>query len=79
VHVHDGRFAKHAKFDHALYYQTARHTRVANTAPIESFEGDAVAWSATDKTYEGLVAAGQAMLRRQLRSRLPNEDTWIAA
>lgn len=79
VHVHDGRFHPRAKFDHALYYQTPRCTEVGKLMPFAGFEGDALAWAAPAKDYAGLVVPKQAMLRRTLRGRRANEDTWIAA
>ncbi len=68
VHVHDGAFHATAEFDHALYYQ--RGTAVGD---------DAIAPLPTRKTYEGLVALGQPMIRRTLHARLPNQDIWIPA
>jgi hypothetical protein len=79
VHVHDGRFHATARFDHALYYQTPRCTEVGDLMPHAMFEGDALGWAAPSKDYEGLVIPAQAMLRRALRGKLANEDTWIAA
>jgi hypothetical protein len=79
VHVHDGTFKPKAKFDHALYYQTARHTSVGEYVPYGSFEGDAVAWTLPNESFEGLLEPSFAMLRRKLRARLPNADVWIAA
>jgi hypothetical protein len=79
VHVHDGRYKAKAKFDHSLYYQTKRRTAVGEYMPYGSFEGDAVAWQKPQESYEGLVEPEDALLRRKLRKRLPNVDTWIAA
>ncbi len=79
VHVHDGRFYPMAKFDHALYYQTPRCTRSGDAMPFAQFETDAVGWQMPSKDYEGLVVPQQAMLRRTLRGKLANADTWIAA
>lgn len=79
VHVHDGRFRRRAAFDHALYFQTPRHTTPAATVPIGAFEGDAVAWTTPGADYAGLVVPAQAMLRRRLRGTRANADTWIAA
>ena len=69
VHVHDGRFHATAKFDHALYYQRLG----------DAVETDEVAWMKPRKSYEDLVVAEQAMARRTLHAKLPNEDVWIAA
>lgn len=79
VHVHDGRFHPKARFDHALYYQTPRCTDVGKFMPFAFFEGDALGWATPAKDYAGLVIPRQAMLRRTLRGRQANEDTWIAA
>lgn len=79
VHVHDGKFKAKARFDHALYYQTKRRIQVGEYLPSGGFEGDAVGWDAPRESYEGLVVPGDALLRRTLRKRMPNEDTWIAA
>jgi hypothetical protein len=79
VHVHDGRFHPRAKFDHALYFQTPRCTHQPEAVPLDIFEDSAVAWNAPRKDYEGLVVPGQPMLRRTLRGKRANEDTWIAA
>ena len=79
VHVHDGRFHAKAKFDHALYYQTPRCTQRAETLPYGAFENDAVGWMVPEKDYAGLVTAEQPMLRRTLRGKLDNTDTWVAA
>jgi hypothetical protein len=79
VHVHDGTYKPKAKFDHSLYYQTKRRTAVGEYMPHGAFEGDAVGWQAPNERYEGLVEPGDALLRRKLRKRLPNVDTWIAA
>jgi hypothetical protein len=67
VHVHDGRFHRAAKFDHALYYQRP-------TDP-----SDPVGWMKPQKSYEDLVIAEHVMARRTLHAKLPNADTWIAA
>ena len=79
VHVHDGRFHATARFDHALYYQTPRRTNVGDMMPFAVFEGDALGWGKPSKDYAGLVIPQQAVLRRTLRGKLANADTWIAA
>jgi hypothetical protein len=66
VHLHDGTWHRTAKFDHALYYQHA------------AAGDDVVALLSPDKTYEGLLD-DKPLVRRRLRKRLPNADTWIAA
>ena len=68
VHVHDGAFHATAEFDHALYYQRANSAGDDDVAPLP-----------TRKTYEGLVALDQPMIRRTLHARLPNQDIWIPA
>jgi len=79
VHVHDGRFHATARFDHALYYQTPRRLAPNSREPPPPLDGDAVAWGAPTAGYAGLVIAEQALARRTLRGKLPNQDTWIAA
>ena len=59
--------------------QTPRCTQIPNTAPYGAFENDAVGWMAPQKDYAGLVTAEQPMLRRTLRGKLDNADTWVAA
>jgi hypothetical protein len=77
VHVHDGRFHATAKFDHALYYQTLRRSLTGPTfAPLD---GDPVGWGTPRKSYEGLIEPDHAVIRRTLRGRLANQDTWLAA
>lgn len=79
VHVHDGRFHPKAKFDHALYFQTPRCTQRPKTVPIGSFEDSEVGWAVPQKDYEGLIVSEHPVLRRTLRGKRANEDTWIAA
>lgn len=67
VHVHDGRFHPHARFDHTLYYQAAA-----------SSDGDELSSLPSATDYDGLLAH-HPMARRLLRGRLDNRDTWIAA
>jgi hypothetical protein len=69
VHVHDGRFHTTAKFDHALYYQ--------RTGDADGT--DEVGWMKPRKSYAELVVVDQAMARRTLHAKRPNEDVWIAA
>lgn len=68
VHVHDGTTPRHARFDHALYYQRADDA----AAP-----GDARSWDAARRDYGGLVALDRPVARRVLRGRRANADTWI--
>jgi hypothetical protein len=67
VHVHDGKVHAHARFDHALYYQGA-----ADDA------SDPRSFMRASQSYEGLVAQGEQVSRRELRGKLPNRDTWVA-
>ena len=79
VHVHDGRFRATAKFDHALYYQHPRCSELGKTVPISQFDGDAASWMRPARSYVDLVDPARPMVRRTLRARLANQDTWIAA
>jgi hypothetical protein len=77
VHVHDGRFHATAKFDHALYYQ---HPRVPEPRfGGGTFGSDEVSWIAPSKSYAGIVDEKKALVRRKMRARSANEDTWIPA
>ncbi len=77
VHVHDGSFAPKARFDHALYYQTPRAEGV-EPQPY-GLGGDEISWMNPTRDYEGRVATTQPVVRRKLRGRRPNQDTWIDA
>lgn len=66
VHVHDGRVRPTARFDHWLYYQ-GREGR------------DERSFFPPSRDYAGMLEPGAAVFRRQLRGRLPNQDTWIEA
>lgn len=72
VHLHDGRFRAKADFDHALYYQ---HPRVVRQGG--KFEGDEASHQVPRKDYEGIVDKARPVLRRTLRGKLANVDTWI--
>jgi hypothetical protein len=72
VHLHDGRFHKTAKFDHALYYQ---HPRVRQQGG--DFEGDPVSFGVSAGDYRGVVDTQRPVIRRELRGRFANQDTWI--
>ncbi len=75
VHVHDGRFQSTAKFDHALYYQ---HPRCSDFAPaMPMLDGDPVAHMKANASYVELLDPARPVVRRTLRARLPNQDTWI--
>ncbi len=78
IHIHDGRVHAHASFDHALYYQ---HPRVAQppTGPVlpAFVDGAQVAFMSPRSDYAGVVNPAQPLLRRTLRGRLPNRDTYI--
>jgi hypothetical protein len=69
LHVHDGRVHARAKFDHALYYQ---HPRLPST------DTGQVSPLTTNDTHGGVVTPGQPVLRRTLRGRMPNRDTYVA-
>jgi hypothetical protein len=78
VHVHDGAFHAKAKFDHALYYQHPTCPEPDRSVlPFSAFRGDAVGWMKPSSAYADLVDAARSIVRRTLRARLPNEDTWI--
>ena len=72
VHLHDGRFHKRESFDHALYYQ---HPRVGQ--PGGTHNGDMVAELMPSRDYASLVSLQRPLLRRTLRGKLANQDTWI--
>lgn len=74
VHLHDGRFHATAKFDHALYFQHPRHTRQGARSG-----DDLTSFMRPANSYAELVDPGQLVVRRTLRARLPNTDTWIPA
>ncbi len=74
VHLHDGRFRSDAVFDHALYFQLPRVRHPQELTP----DGDDVAQQMPHKDYVALVDISRPMLRRTLRGKLPNQDTWIA-
>ncbi|MBA3392260.1 MAG: hypothetical protein H0T89_06430 [Deltaproteobacteria bacterium] len=79
VHVHDGRYHATARFDHALYYQHPRAARPPDVPQQRTFGSDEVSWATLGTDYEALCETGRPLLRRQLRARLPNQDTWIDA
>ena len=72
VHLHDGRYHGRASFDHALYYQHPRVRQVGG-----SHEADQVAELMPQLDYAQLVDIQRPLLRRTLRGKLPNHDTWI--
>jgi hypothetical protein len=69
VHVHDGQVHADARFDHELYYQRASATG-AHASDMRAFMQPA-------SDALGLVAKDASVFRRELRGRLPNQDTWI--
>jgi hypothetical protein len=79
VHLHDGRFHRRAKFDHALYFQTPRFRPDPLGPPPRYFEDATVAWKQPGNDYQGLLQRGAPLLRSELRGTLPNQDTWITA
>ena len=78
VHLHDGRFHRKAKFDHALYYQLPRATEVGAAIVLGEPAGEVVSWAKPSKSYAELVDVDRPMLRRLRRGRFANDDTWIA-
>lgn len=72
VHVHDGKVHKSARFDHALYTQTA-------TAPGGRWEASIrpVAQTVAVGKTEGLVAAAEPLYRRRMSGVLTNADVWV--
>lgn len=79
VHVHDGRFHARARFDHALYYQHPRSGQLQRHGPNGSRGGDVVGWGHPARGYGGLVDQTRPVVRRTLRGRHRNADTWIGA
>jgi hypothetical protein len=79
VHLHDGTFHPAAKFDHSLYYQHPRCT-TPGEPPHNLFgtQNDEVSFLTSEEGFEGLVEPGRPLLRRPLRGKLPNADTWIS-
>ena len=79
VHVHDGRVHARAKFDHALYYQHPRVTSLPNMGgPRDTHEGDQVSFLLPSSDYDGVTSGSHPVLRRELRGRMPNRDTYIS-
>lgn len=70
VHVHDGRVKPTARFDHALFYQ------LSGNAGTGAESKDERSWEPLLGNYEGLTKNGD-VYRRELRGKLPNEDTWL--
>ena len=78
LHVHDGRVHPRARFDHALYYQHPRLPTL-HLGPVlpESFEGGQVSFMTTTDDHGGVITPSQPVVRRRLRGRLPNRDTYV--
>ncbi len=74
VHVHDGRFHTRAKFDHALYYQVPRITKIGDGQA----DGEVPSFQLPRASYAGLVDETRPLVRRILRGTLPNDDTWVS-
>jgi hypothetical protein len=68
-----------AKFDHALYYQhpALAEPRRSNVLP-DFLDGAQVGFGTARTDYHGMVVRSQPILRRRLRGRLPNRDTYVA-
>lgn len=79
VHVHDGRFHTRARFDHSLYYQHPRSDELQRHGPGSSRGGDVIGWGHPARGYGGLVDETRPVIRRALRGRHRNADTWIGA
>lgn len=77
VHVHDGRFHPRARFDHALYYQLPRVTQTGPGFLGEQPSAEVPSYIKPAKSYHDLVDVELPMLRRLLRGKLANTDTWI--
>jgi hypothetical protein len=72
VHMHDGQYRRAAEFDHTLYYQ---HPRVRQ--PGGTHEGDPVSGGLASKDYSELVDTTRPLVKRAIRGKHPNQDTWI--
>jgi hypothetical protein len=79
VHVHDGTVHARAKFDHALYYQHPRLVQSKDSPFLpDIFEGAQVSFLTPPEDFGGALIAGQPLLRRELRGKLPNRDTYVS-
>jgi hypothetical protein len=77
VHIHDGKVHDRATFDHALYCQSAPALRLHTLTWTES---TSTAKKFVDaKKAEGIVLADEHCYKRQLKSMLPNKDTFVDA
>jgi hypothetical protein len=76
VHVHDGTVHATADFDHALYFQHPRVTELASEVP-PSLGGVAKAFFSLRSDYEGVANLSQPVLRKTMRGRFPNRDTYV--
>jgi hypothetical protein len=68
LHVHDCRVHPRARFDHALYYQLAERPTITDAE---------LATSRPRTDYGGVVDRSLPTLRRKLRGRRPNRDTYV--
>ena len=75
VHFHDGEVHEQADFDHQLYAQTGeRHMLAAETWT----ESSSLAERKMDiKRAGGIIAGDQHIHYRQLKGKLPNQDTLL--
>jgi hypothetical protein len=78
LHVHDGRVHARAKFDHALYFQHPKLVEPRQSSVLPDFLDDAQIGFGTARTdYNGVVVQSQPILRRMVRGRRPNRDTYV--
>ena len=75
VHVHDGAWQSEAMFDHSLYAQLPPGVREERGWMRSNV---VIGETMTSPQAVGLIAPDRHAIRRQLRGRLPNEDTWLA-
>lgn len=68
VHVHDGAMHEEARFDHALYWQSAR---------ADPREGDETSFGSPSRDAKGLLDSQVPVVRRRLVGLRPNRDTRI--
>lgn len=73
VHVHDGRVAEYAAFDHMLYAQGAT---CQAPAPMLWTRGQTDVTFVPEQALE-IVAEGAPIWRREIKGRHPNRDVWI--
>lgn len=77
VHVHDGKVHPRARFDHSLYYQHP-DAPLCDWGSLRDFQGALVSALPCGDDNLGLTVRGASVLRRELRGKLPNQDTWVS-